>query len=75
MRENWWLGGWSTFVKGLFVDTFGLGGDSGISLSTERKLILEEEKAYPLCMAAEKWPSLLEHLRRRAADTDRLILI
>lgn len=67
------IGGWSTFVKGLFVDTFGLGGDSGISLSTERKLILEEEKAYPLCMAAEKWPSLLEHLRRRAQDTDRLI--
>ncbi|MBQ3131305.1 MAG: hypothetical protein IJC24_01210, partial [Clostridia bacterium] len=67
------IGGWSTFVKGLFVDTFGLGGDSGVTLSTERQLILEEEKAYPLCMAAEKWPSLLEHLRRRAADTDRLI--
>ncbi len=67
------IGGWSTFVKGLFVDTFGLGGDSGISLTAERTLILEEEKAIPLCMAAEKWPSLLEHLRRRAQDTDRII--
>ena len=67
------IGGWNTFVKGLFVDTFGLGGDSGVALSSERQLVLEEEKAYPLCMAAEKWPSLLEHLRRRAQDTDRLI--
>ncbi|MGN0791439.1 MAG: hydantoinase/oxoprolinase family protein [Christensenellales bacterium] len=67
------IGGWSTFVKGLFVDTFGLGGDSGVALTAERELTLEEEKAIPLCMAAEKWPSLLEHLRRRAQDTDRLI--
>jgi len=67
------IGGWKTFVKGLFVDTFGLGGDSGISLNSDRQLVLEEEKAIPLCMAAQKWPSLLDHLKARAQDTERLI--
>lgn len=38
------IGKWNTFVKGLFVDTFGLGGDSGIVLDDELKVQLEELK-------------------------------
>ena len=46
------IGGWDTFVKGLFVDTFGLGGDSGVAVSEQDTVMLEEERVMPLCMAA-----------------------
>lgn len=58
------IGKWNTFVKGLFVDTFGLGGDSGIILNEENHVELEEEKVMPLCMSAEKYPRLLRYLER-----------
>lgn len=67
------IGAWSTFVKGLFVDTFGLGGDSGVSVTADKKLRLEEEKAMPLCMAAAKYPQLLKRLRREEQSGSCLI--
>lgn len=57
------IGNWSTFVKGLFVDTFGLGGDSEVIVTKSNKLELQVTKAYPLCMAASLYPSLLEYLK------------
>ncbi|MCI2063230.1 MAG: hydantoinase/oxoprolinase family protein [Eubacteriaceae bacterium] len=57
------IGKWKTFVKGLFVDTFALGGDSGVVLSDSREIVLENEKVMPLCMAADTYPELLEYLR------------
>ena len=67
------IGKWSTFVKGLFVDTFGLGGDSGVVINPDHQLMLEGEKVMPLCMAAEKYPSLLQHLKRSADNPSRSI--
>lgn len=67
------IGSWNTFVKGLFVDTFGLGGDSGVSVTADKQLRLEEEKTMPLCMAAAKYPSLLKLLRREEQSGSRLI--
>lgn len=67
------IGGWNTFVKGLFVDTFGLGGDSGVIVDAERRLSLEAEKVMPLCMAADKYPSLLPYLKAQAEDPSRII--
>lgn len=58
------IGKWDTFVKGLFVDTFGLGGDSGVKVTGELTVELEAEKVVPLCMAASRYPSLLRHLQR-----------
>ncbi len=57
------IGGWNTFVKGLYVDTFGLGGDSGVVLDDFGRITLQEEKVMPLCMAGSHWPSLREKLR------------
>ena len=57
------IGKWDTFVKGLFVDTFGLGGDSGVR-NLERDLYLEDNKVMPLCIAAHKYPKLTEILRK-----------
>lgn len=56
------IGKWNTFVKGLFVDTFGLGGDSGIVINQDNQIELEDEKAIPLCMAAERYPNLVKYL-------------
>lgn len=57
------IGKWNTFVKGLFVDTFGLGGDSGV-LQIDREVVLEDEKVMPLCMAAQTYPALLAYLKK-----------
>lgn len=67
------IGKWDTFVKGLFVDTFGLGGDSGVVLDDDNKLLLEEEKVMPLCMAAAKYPVLLKHLENEDRSGTRII--
>lgn len=60
------IGGWNTFVKGPYVDTFGLGGDSGVVLDDFGQIILQEEKVMPLCMAGSHWPSLQEKLEEIA---------
>lgn len=67
------IGKWDTFVKGLFVDTFGLGGDSGVIVdpSTD-KLVIEDSKVMPLCMAADKFPSLIHLLEREEASRSRI---
>jgi N-methylhydantoinase A/oxoprolinase/acetone carboxylase beta subunit len=57
------IGGWNTFVKGLFVDTFGLGGDSGIVIA-DGDAVIGEERVMPLCMAAHRFPGLLTLLEK-----------
>lgn len=49
------VGGWKTFVKGLFIDTFGLGGDSEVILS-EGTLKLTANRVIPLCVLAKQYP-------------------
>ena len=55
------IGEWKTFVKGLYVRTFGLGGDSAIHYR-EKELVLEPVRVVPLCVACRRWPSMLEGL-------------
>ena len=67
------IGNWDTFVKGLFVDTFGLGGDSGVVIDPmTSELALQDSKVMPLCMAAERWPSIIKHLEREDASKARI---
>lgn len=66
------IGKWDTFVKGLFVDTFGLGGDSGVVVTNDLELELEAEKVIPLCMAASRYPALRKHLEREDARGHRV---
>lgn len=66
------IGKWDTFVKGLFVDTFGLGGDSGVIIGENNTVELEEEKVMPLCMAAMKYPRLLKYLERENDSRTRI---
>ena len=59
------IGEWDTFVKGLNVDTFGLGGDSGVIVeegTTNIKLL--PTRVMPLCMAAVDYPSIMRILEQ-----------
>lgn len=57
------IGKWKTFVNGLYVKTFGLGGDSAVHYEG-KKLRLEEYRVIPLCIAAKEYPSILDNLKR-----------
>lgn len=55
------IGSWKTFVKGMYVDTFGLGGDSGLKIE-QRKVVLADYRLMPVCMAAHDYPELKERI-------------
>jgi N-methylhydantoinase A/oxoprolinase/acetone carboxylase beta subunit len=59
------IGKWKTFVDGLYVKTFGLGGDTVIHYN-ETKLNLEDYRAVPLCALAAKYPVVLDNLKKLA---------
>lgn len=56
------IGRWKTFVNGLYVKTFGLGGDTAIHYNGYG-IYLEDYRVIPLCTAAAEHPSILENLR------------
>jgi len=56
------IGRWKTYVHGLYVKTFGLGGDSAVR-HTDSGLILEDFRVIPLCIAAERYPVVAHNLR------------
>lgn len=58
------VGDWRIYVKGMYVDTFGLGGDTEVLLDQEGSLILGSRRIMPVCMAASRYPRLLEWLKR-----------
>lgn len=60
------VGRWKTFVKGLFIDTFGLGGDSAIHYLQGDGIYLEERRVIPLSMLASAHPAVRERLKRLA---------
>ena len=56
------IGKWKTFVNGLYVKTFGLGGDSAVHYNNNG-LYLEEFRVIPLCVAAARFPGVVENLK------------
>lgn len=67
------VGSFDTFVKGLFVDTFGLGGDSGVRVDEEKRVILEGERVMPVSMAAAAYPALKTILAEQAASRSTVL--
>ena len=64
------IGKWKTFVNGLYVKTFGLGGDSAVHYG-ENGLVLEEYRIIPLCIAAEKYPVITGNIKKLVEETER----
>lgn len=67
------IGVWKTFVKGLFVDTFGLGGDTAVHYDRLGRLYLENYRILPISNLAHKYPyvvpKLMELLRADKLET------
>jgi N-methylhydantoinase A/oxoprolinase/acetone carboxylase beta subunit len=61
------IGKWKTFVNGLYVKTFGLGGDTAIHYNIKNQPFLEDYRIVPLCVAAEKYPCIIDNLKRLRA--------
>ena len=61
------IGGWKTHVKGVFIDTFALGGDSTVRMRNE-KLQLFPRRAMPICVAAQRWPQIKADLKSLLYD-------
>jgi N-methylhydantoinase A/oxoprolinase/acetone carboxylase beta subunit len=62
VRDGIRIGGWRTFVKGVLIDTFGLGGDSAVRLDKGR-LSLYADRVLPISLLAQQYPRVLEDLR------------
>lgn len=59
------VGKWRTFVKGLYIKTLGLGGDTAVRYN-KSGLYLEDYRIVPLCVAAASYPRILDSLRELA---------
>jgi len=57
------VGKWKTFVGGLYIKTLGLGGDTAIHYGG-KKAFLEDYRVVPLCVAADKYPHIIDNLKR-----------
>ena len=55
------IAGWSTQVKGLYVDTFALGGDSAFRIE-DGELVLKNRRVEPVSFAAQKHPEIIGDL-------------
>ena len=56
------IGGWKTQVKGVYVDTIALGGDSALRIEGG-KLTLNSRRLLPICFAASRWPEINTELK------------
>ena len=61
------IGSWKTQVKGAFVETFGLGGDTAVRIEGGR-CALATRRVEPVSAAAQRWPEFKEALARRASS-------
>jgi len=67
MVEGIRIGKWRTQIKGVYIDTFGLGGDSRI-VQEGHRFSINSRRVVPLCIAAVKWPQIVDCLKDLAAQ-------
>ena len=60
------IGGWRTFVRGVFIDTFGLGGDSAVRAENGR-LHIDVRRVVPISLLAQRHPQIKDALRELLA--------
>ncbi len=61
------IGKWRTTVHGLYVDTFLLGGDSGVRFK-DKKIYLDQRRVIPISLLADKYPSVRGKLQALAEE-------
>ena len=55
------IGGWKTFVRGVYIDTFGLGGDSAI-WPQSKSLVIDSRRVIPISLLVQNHPEILGEL-------------
>jgi len=68
------VGGWLTRVQAAEIFTFGLGGDSYLQVTPDRKLQVGPQRVWPLCVVAHKHPYLVEEMKNYAREDDNPLL-
>jgi len=58
------IGGWKTQVSGVHIDTIALGGDTVVRFTKNSRLELGTRRVTPLCIAAARWPQVIDTLER-----------
>lgn len=66
--EGTTVGGHKTLIKSIDIYTFGLGGDSRVRFSKERKLLIGPRRVMSLCSAAADEPRVVGCLEGMIAD-------
>ncbi len=61
------VGEWRTFVRGVFIDTFGLGGDSAVR-PAKAGFELDTRRVVPISLLAQQYPVVKEELRALLRD-------
>lgn len=56
------IGKWKTMVKGVFIETFALGGDSRL-LVGNKNFVINDKRAIPFCTAVSKYPTIMVDLK------------
>ena len=62
------VGGWRTMVKAIDVKTVGLGGDSEVHLGARGEIELGPERALPIALLAQRFPTLVDMLQADLAE-------
>ncbi|TGC10668.1 hydantoinase/oxoprolinase family protein [Methanolobus halotolerans] len=65
------VGGWSTMVKAIKMDTSALGGDSHVWV--QKKMFIGPKRVIPLCLAASEYPSLIDKLNNMQKFTPHMM--
>ena len=63
VRSGIQIGAWRTFVRGVQIDTFGLGGDSAIRLK-DHDFQLCPDRVMPLSLLGKEYPEIIPVLER-----------
>ena len=69
VRSGIQIGSWRTFVRGVQIDTFGLGGDSAVRLK-DHDFQLCTDRVLPLSLLGKEHPEILPYLRSLAEGKD-----
>lgn len=64
------IGKWRTMVKGLYVDTFGLGGDSAVRFRNG-ELFVDTTRVIPLSLLAQEHPQIIKRLEKLSGEATK----
>lgn len=64
------VGGFRTLVEAIDIHTLGLGGDSRVAIAPEGEPVIGPRRVIPLCLAADRFPSVLAALETEVLQAD-----